>query len=167
MARLPSLPPKVFGPSSTKSSPITSAQSHAATPIAAPHSTSAHHPSNVPEVPPQADTAKNLPASSSSPRKRRPASAPRQSSPKKSSPSFSTTKIRNDRLGTLVRQLCEAYAKAPSWESFVTEFRGPSYLSSELDNIDHPAAALLRLWRDHGVPADSDSPPWTQEQKDE
>ena len=50
---------------------------------------------------------------------------------------------------------------------FVKQFRGPSYLSSEPDHIDHPAAELLRQWRDQGVPADSDSPPWTVEQKDE
>ena len=55
-----------------------------------------------------------------------------------------TAKIRNDRLGALVIKLCEDLAAASSWEAFVTEFRGPSYLSSDLDNIDHPAAALLR-----------------------
>ena len=77
-----------------------------------------------------------------------------------------TAKIRNDRLGTLVIKLCEDLANASSWEAFVTEFRGPSYLSSELDNIDHPAATLLRQWRDHGVPAETSSPPWTMEQKD-
>ena len=78
-----------------------------------------------------------------------------------------TTQIRNDRLGTLVRKLCESFSHHDSWESFVTAFRGPSYLSSELDNIDHPAAELLRQWRDHGVPAECDSPPWTKAQKDE
>ena len=78
-----------------------------------------------------------------------------------------TTQIRNDRLGTLVRKLCESFSHHDSWESFVTAFRGPSYLSSELDNIDHPAAELLRQWRDQGVPAECDSPPWTEAQKDE
>ena len=48
--------------------------------------------------------------------------------------------MRNDRLGTLVRELCTAFDKAGSWESFVKDFRGPSYLSDELDDIDHPAA---------------------------
>ena len=59
------------------------------------------------------------------------------------------------------------FARADSWESFVNEFRGPSYLSSGLDDCEHPAADLLRLWRDHGVPAETDSPPWTDQQKDE
>ena len=53
-----------------------------------------------------------------------------------------------------------------SWESFVNEHRGPSYLASELDSVDHPAAELLRMWRDHGVPALSSSEPWTRAQKD-
>ena len=55
---------------------------------------------------------------------------------------------------------------SPSWESFVNEFRGPSYLSSNLDEVDHQAAALLRKWRDEGVPVLSSSDPWTLEQKD-
>ena len=75
--------------------------------------------------------------------------------------------MRNDRLGTLVSELCKAYLKASSWNSFVNEFRGPSYLSSSLDECDHPAAALLRLWRDWGVPAETTSKPWTDQQKDE
>ena len=49
----------------------------------------------------------------------------------------------------------------------MNEFRGPSYLSSGLDDCEHPAADLLRLWRDHGVPAKTDSAPWTDQQKDE
>ena len=32
-----------------------------------------------------------------------------------------TQAIRNDRLGTLVKGLCSAYAEAPSWEEFVTK----------------------------------------------
>ena len=88
-------------------------------------------------------------------------------SAKRSSPGFSTQQLRNDRLGTLVRQLCEKFTSAESWEAFVNAFRGPSYLSSELDDLDHPAAALLRKWRDEGVPAETYSKPWTREQKDE
>ena len=89
------------------------------------------------------------------------------SSAKKSSPGIDTQKFRNDRLGTLVRQLCSAFTSSTSWEAFVDDFRGPSYLSTELDSLDHPAADLLRKWRDEGVPAESNSPPWTLEQKDE
>ena len=74
--------------------------------------------------------------------------------------------LRNDRLGTLVRELTYAFKTAPSWEDFVESFRGRSYLAPELDTIDHPAAELLRNWRDAGVPADMNCPPWTAEMKD-
>ena len=75
--------------------------------------------------------------------------------------------LRNDRLGTLVRQLCEQYNTSPSWEEFVASFRGPSYLSSELDKLTHPAAAVLRQWKEEGVPVHTDSLPWTDKQKDD
>ena len=65
-----------------------------------------------------------------------------------------------------MRRLANEFTSASSWEAFVNEFRGRSYLASELDNIDHPAAALLRQWRDEGVPAMNSSTPWTLEQKD-
>ena len=65
-----------------------------------------------------------------------------------------------------MRELASAFLSSPSWEAFVNEFRGRSYLASELDDVDHPAATLLRLWRDEGVPVQTSSPPWTQEQKD-
>ena len=77
-----------------------------------------------------------------------------------------TLQLRNDRLGTLVRELTSALSESSSWEAFVDKFRGRSYLARELDHIDHPAAELLRLWRDEGVPAYSDSPPWTTDMKD-
>ena len=35
-----------------------------------------------------------------------------------------------------------------------------------LDDIDHPAAELLREWRDNGVPANTTSDPWTAEELD-
>ena len=78
-----------------------------------------------------------------------------------------TQAIRNDRLGTLVKGLCSAYAEAPSWEEFVTKFRGRSYLSPNLQEVDHPAIPLLREWRDHGVPVQTTSSEWTLEQKNE
>jgi hypothetical protein len=34
------------------------------------------------------------------------------------------------------------------------------------DSVDHPAADLLRLWRDEGVPALTSSPPWPGDLKD-
>ena len=59
-----------------------------------------------------------------------------------------------------------SYSAAASWEEFVTKFRGRSYLSPELETLDHPAAALLREWRDHGVPALTTSEPWTDQALD-
>ena len=71
-----------------------------------------------------------------------------------------------DRLGTLVSELTTAYSNSASWEDFVKNFRGRSYLSPDLHLQDHPATELLKKWRDEGVPADTSSPPWTLEQKD-
>ena len=62
--------------------------------------------------------------------------------------------------------MCNRFTEASSWEEFVQEFRGPSYLAQDLDDIDHPAAELLRHWRDEGVPAETTSPAWTPEQRD-
>ena len=108
-------------------------------------------------------------ACNASPQKRlRPSESPIPTSTNTTSTRrIDTKQIRNDRLGTLVRKLCESFSHHQSWESFVNAFRGPSYLSPELDNLDHPAAQLLRQWRDQGVPAECDSPPWTEAQKDE
>ena len=55
---------------------------------------------------------------------------------------------------------------ALSWESFVETFRGRSYLSPELDKLDHPATLLLREWRDNGIPAGMSAPPWAAGQLD-
>ena len=84
-----------------------------------------------------------------------------------SSTPFDTRLLQNDRLGTLVSQLAETMTKAPSWEDFVHSFRGTSYLSSRLDELDHPATPLLRQWKDEGVPVLTSSTSWTAEQKDD
>jgi hypothetical protein len=55
---------------------------------------------------------------------------------------------------------------ASSWEEFVTQFQGRSYLSPDLDNVNHPAAELLREWRDKGAPFNTTSKPWTAEELD-
>lgn len=65
---------------------------------------------------------------------------------------------------SVVSDLSARLSRAASWEDFVLSFRGPSYLSTDLD---HPATPLLAQWRDQGVPAKSSSEPWTLEQKDE
>jgi hypothetical protein len=68
-----------------------------------------------------------------------------------SSPAVNTAQLRTDRLGMLVHKLTLALENAPSWEDFVTTFRGRSYLSPKLEDVNHPAAKLLRNWRDQGV----------------
>jgi hypothetical protein len=75
-------------------------------------------------------------------------------------------KLRADRLGTLVSALVSELQSAKSWEDFVLTFRGRSYLADDLDRVDHPAAGLLRHWRDHGVPAQTSSEPWSDAVKD-
>ena len=84
-----------------------------------------------------------------------------------SSTPVNTRQLRNDRLGTLVSELCDAYDKANSWEELVESYRGPSYLSASLDDLDHPAVPLLRTWRDQGVPAKTTDGPWTPKQKEQ
>ena len=100
-------------------------------------------------------------------RKRPSAASPISRNDKSTSLPVDTKTVRNDRLGTLVQGLCSAYAEAPSWEDFVAKFRGRSYLSPNLQDVDHPAIPLLQHWRDHGVPVQSSSPSWTLEQKQE
>ena len=123
-----------------------------------------------------ASTSKNPKVSCTEPRKSRkttsstsPVAPPiesRRSSVTHSSQAVPTLQLRNDRLGALARELTSAMSNSPSWESLVSDFRGRPYLARELDDLDHPAAELLRDWRDEGVPANSDSPPWTTDMKD-
>jgi hypothetical protein len=40
------------------------------------------------------------------------------------------------------------------------------YLANELDGVEHPAANLLREWRDNGVPVLTSSEPWFDDLKD-
>ena len=94
-----------------------------------------------------------------------PAKSPRSS--RKPVSRLDPLQLRNDRLGTLVHDLSAALRTADSWEAFVNEFRDRPYLSPTVGNVDHPAAELLQHWREHGVPVNSSSPPWTSEQKDE
>ena len=85
---------------------------------------------------------------------------------KRTSPAYDTRDIRNDRLGTLVKELCKKYHQSESWESFVHQFRGRSYLSPSIEEVEHPAIPLLTKWRNEGVPAESCSEPWSVEQTD-
>ena len=118
-----------------------------------------------PSTPNKPAAKRKEPPTSPVPDSKRPAAkAPKKSSANTSSNFVDTAQLRNDRLGTLVRNLCKRFTEALSWEEFVQEFRGLSYLARDLDDIDHPAAELLRHWRDNGVPAETTSPAWTPEQ---
>ena len=79
-----------------------------------------------------------------------------------------TRTLRNDRLGALVSELTSAFEAASSWEEFTTRFRGRSYLSEDINELEHPARELLQRWRDEGIPVFSNAEPWTSgsEQKD-
>ena len=79
-------------------------------------------------------TAKPPPAKKPSPRK------VQFSSPKP----VNTETIRNDRLGTLVNDLLMRHDQAESWSQFALDFRGPSYLSENLEALDHPATLSAR-----------------------
>ena len=99
-------------------------------------------------------------------RSRQPAGSAKSTSLKHTKPVVSTRQLYNDRLGRLVAQLSHDFQNAESWEAFVNQFRGRSYLSPNLDQVDHPAVDLLKTWRDEGVPANTSSPPWSLDQLD-
>ena len=115
--------------------------------------------------PPPRSSRKRSPTSASLPPQPRAPLASR--SLKRTNQTVNTQQLRNDRLGTLVSGLVAEFQRAESWDAFVNEFRGRSYLSPELEQVDHPAAELLREWRDDGVPAMSTSDPWTLQEKDD
>ena len=175
MLTLPSLPAKQFPPAPPAAS---SARDRSLSPglnrhtssrkRPPPMTTAAYNTTVPPHQPTHTDTPPKRKASSTTPGRTNAKRSPSRSSPspKLSSPSFDTRQLRNDRLGTLVSDLCRRFQHSPSWESFASEFRGPSYLAQNLDQLDHPAADLLRLWRDDGIPVHTSSPPWTTEMKD-
>ena len=49
-----------------------------------------------------------------------------------------------DRLGKLVQDLSNRLLDAVSWEEFVDQVRGPSYLADDIHNIPHHAHASLQ-----------------------
>ena len=125
MGRLPSLPPKQFGPRPTATSSVDDPRSTTA-PEA---SISVLAPS--PAVP-SPSRKRNNPAGvsvSTAGRKKPPPVAAHPRTKDTTSLRFDTRRLRDDRLGTLVSQLTSAFDNASSWEAFATEFRGRSYLS--------------------------------------
>ena len=97
-----------------------------------PHLATANHPTSTPAQTVTAPSTRNT--SSSPKRKTTPgiaASAPHQT--KRTAHSLSSTgpfKLRNDRLGTLTRELVHDFESAQSWDTFVSEFRGRSYCTT-------------------------------------
>ena len=165
----PSLPPKQFG------SPVGAAKatgrpsgraSTAASSLRSSSTLTSPQIAAAPAKPATTPKRKQPPTTKFSTGKKPHAFAKSPSRAKASSTPIDTKALRHDPLGTLVRELCRSYDQASSWESFVAKFRGPSCLSSALDNCDHEAASPLRQWRDLGVPAESTSNPWTDQQKD-
>ena len=54
------------------------------------------------------------------------------------------TSLLHDRLGTSIADLSQGLSSAPSWESFVHDVRGRSYLASMIQDILHTAASYLQ-----------------------
>ena len=84
----------------------------------------------------------------------------------KTSLAVDTLKLCNDRLGTLVSELTAKFLADEFWKTFVNDFQGCSYLSPNLDGVEHPAAPLLREWQDEGVPVLTSDNPWADYLKD-
>ena len=179
MARVPSLPPKKFGANSISSEPATviTSTSSSAVRISEPTKPRRMVTRSAKRTPTLAVTTTEPKALASSRLSKRPSleasTTPRTrpppakrgntlaSSSKPSSAPIDTKKLREDRLGTLVTGLIASFEAADSWEDFVTSFRGHSYLADDLQDLPHPAAPILQMWQEKGVPAHTKAEPWT------
>lgn len=72
--------------------------------------------------------------------------------------------ISTDKLGKLIQHSLTAYYASASWSAFVHRFRGPSHISTGVQHLQHPAAAILESYRTQGVPVLIDEPPWSSSQ---
>ena len=68
-----------------------------------------------------------------------------------------------DHLGKLVSKLSNHLCDAVSWEEFVNQVRGPSYLADDIQDIPHQACTYLQALRDNGAEVNMDDPPWAAE----
>jgi hypothetical protein len=66
-----------------------------------------------------------------------------------------------------VTTLSDRLSSVASWEDFVKDHRGKSYLAPDIDHIHHSARGLLQDFRDKGVPVPMDDPPWAPEAIDQ
>ena len=78
-----------------------------------------------------------------------------------------TSQLNQDCLGKLVSTLSDCLCFTSSWKDFIKDHWGKSYLAQEdIDHIDHTAHGLLQGFRDEGVCASMDDPPWRPEMID-
>ena len=68
-----------------------------------------------------------------------------------------------DELGKLVLKTHQWFQQSKSFEEFISQVRGPSDLHKEVHLLDHPAADLLRNYRDCGVGFKTGAPGWDQD----
>ena len=173
--KLASLPPRLFGKRSgaprIPKPPVLGMPSQASTHITPSHSTEVDLPVRTARASITASAhphkRQSRAASAAAPPRKRPSPSPATRRSKPTNLSVDTLSIRNDRLGKLVSDLSTRLSSAASWQHFVHGFRGPSYLSTDLEDLNHPATPLLARWREHGIPVESTSEPWTLAQKDE
>ena len=72
-------------------------------------------------------------------------------------------KLYEDHLGKLVSDLSTRLSDAVSWETFVDQVRGLSYLANDIHNILHQARTYLPTLQDNGATVNMDDPPWSAE----
>jgi len=60
----------------------------------------------------------------------------------------------------LVSELSQKLNCASSWEEFVEQVRGKSYLAQDVGCLPHAAGPYLQQIRDQGVAVNMDDPPW-------
>lgn len=77
------------------------------------------------------------------------------------------SQLLRDRLGKHVQSSMIFFENARSWSDFVHHVRGVSHLHSNIGNIHHPAAALLKRLQTVGVPIITSDAPWTTQQLDD
>ena len=63
------------------------------------------------------------------------------------------TGLLHDCLGMSVADLSHHLCSVPPWASFIHDVRGPSYLTSTIQDIPHTAASYLQCLHDDGAPS--------------
>ena len=71
--------------------------------------------------------------------------------------------VLSDELGKLIEEATTRLSSSATFEDFVRQTQGPSDLHSNVEHLDHPAADLLKQYRDRGVPMETTTDPWTSD----